>query len=35
MLRLRDQRFETRQTKSACDSGAQPVRPVTRSTTLF
>ena len=32
---LGDQRFETRQTKSACDRGAQPMRPAARSTTLF
>ena len=32
---LGDQSFETRQTKSACDRDAQPMRPATTSTTLF
>ena len=35
MLHMEAQRFETRQTKSACDRGAQPMRPAARSTTLI
>src|SRR5205807_10253668 len=31
---LGDQSFETRQTKSACDRDAQPMRPATTSTNL-